>query len=217
MYLYRKLFEYSLIFYLLLLLEACSTVPVNLSTAKDEVIYYHESGKYDEETGKAVDEAIDEFKHIPAGKMSTVIFDIDETALESYEYRKKYDFGYVPELWDKWVNEAKAPANKNVKRLYDILISQGFKIVFLTGRKDYMYNSTYKNLISASYTKFDTLIVRDRDEYKITAAEYKSHKRTELAESGYNIVGDVGDQLSDLEGPYHGIQVKIPNYQYIIK
>ncbi len=77
-------------------------------------------------------------------------------------------------------------------------------------------NSTYQNLINAGYIKFDTLIVRGQDEYKITAAEYKSHKRNELTKNGYNIVGDVGDQQSDLSGQFHGIQVKIPNYQYII-
>ena len=204
-------------FCLLFIIQSCASVPVNLSIAKEEIIRYHETGKYDEETAEAVDNAIDEFKNIIAGDNNAVIFDIDETALSSYEYRKKYDFGYVPELWDKWVSEAKAPAIKHVKRLYDFLISKGFKIIFLTGRKDYMYESTYKNLQSAGYTKFDTLIIRERDEYKMTALKYKSHKRAELAEKGYNIVGDVGDQLSDLEGPYHGIQIKIPNYQYIIK
>ena len=216
MYLYKKFLQYSFIC-AIFILQSCSTTPINLTVAKDEVIKYHESGRYDKETGKAVDNAIDEFKNIQPETNSAVIFDIDETALSSYEYRKKYDFGYVPEIWDKWVSEADAPAIKEVKQLYDYVVSKGFKIIFLTGRKDYMYNSTYQNLLNAGYTKFDTLIVRDRDEYKITALEYKSHKRSELVEKGYNIVGDVGDQLSDLEGPYHGIQVKIPNYQYIIK
>ena len=213
---YKRFLRYSFIL-LIFILQSCASVPINLSSAKEDIIRYHESGNYDEETGKAVDEAIEEFKNIKPGKNSAVIFDIDETALSSYEYRKKYDFGYVPELWNKWVNEANAPAIKEVKQLYDFMISKGFRIVFLTGRKDYMYEATYKNLQNAGYTKFDTLIARDPDEYKITALEYKSHKRTELAEKGYDIAGDVGDQLSDLEGPYHGIQVKIPNYQYIIK
>ena len=193
------------------------TTPINLTVAKDEVIKYHESGRYDKETAKVIDAAISEFNNIKAGNNDVVIFDIDETALSSYEYRKKYDFGYVPEIWDRWVSEAKATAIKEVKRLYDLLVSKDFKIVFLTGRKDYMYNSTYQNLVDQGYTRFDTLIVRSSNEYKTTALTYKSQKRTELVKKGYNIVGDIGDQLSDLEGPYHGIQVKIPNYQYIIK
>ena len=213
---YKNLLKYSIVC-LIFVFQSCATAPINLTIAKDEIIKYHESGRYDEETSKVIDAAIDEFNTIYAGKSDAVIFDIDETALSSYEYRKKYDFGYVPEIWDKWVSEAKAPAIKEVKRLYDLLVSKDFKIIFLTGRKDYMYKSTYQNLVNQGYTKIDTLIVRSPEEYKTTALEYKSHKRTELVKKGYNIVGDVGDQLSDLEGPYHGIQVKIPNYQYMIK
>ena len=212
----KKFLQYTFICLVFILLS-CATAPVNLTVAKDEVIKYHESGRYDKESAEVVNEAIDEFNNVKAGNNNAVIFDIDETALSSYEYRKKYDFGYVPEIWDKWISKAKAPAIKNVKRLYDFLILKGFKIIFLTGRKDYMYEPTYKNLLNEGYTKFDTLIVRDHDEYKVATLEYKSDKRTELIQKGYNIVGDVGDQFSDLEGPYHGIQVKIPNYQYIIK
>ncbi|MEJ2615851.1 MAG: HAD family acid phosphatase [Ignavibacteriaceae bacterium] len=213
---YKNLLQYSLVC-LIFVFQSCATAPINLTIAKDEVIKYHESGRYDKETAKIIDAAIDKFNNIKAGKNDAVIFDIDETALSSYEYRKKFDFGYVPEIWDKWVNKAKAPAIKEVKRLYDLLVSRDFKIIFLTGRKDYMYKATYQNLVDQGYTKFDTLIVRSSNEYKITALVYKSQKRTELVKKGYNIAGDVGDQLSDLEGPYHGIQVKIPNYQYLIK
>jgi acid phosphatase len=213
----KKLLLYGLILPAIYIFQACSPVPVNLSIVKEDVVHYHESGMYDEETGSAVEEAINKFEKIPAGKKSAVVFDIDETALSSYEFRKKCDFGYVPELWDKWVNQADAPAVKSVKHLYDFLIAKGFKIVFITGRKDYMYEPTYKNLINEGYTMFDTLIVRTALEYKLTALEYKSKKREELVKNGYDIAGDVGDQLSDLNGPYHGLQVKIPNYQYLIK
>ena len=216
MNIYKNLLQYS-IACMIFVLQSCATTPINLTIAKDEVIKYHESGRYDKETAKVVDKAIDEFNNIESGNKNAVIFDIDETALSSYEYRKKYDFGYVPEIWDNWVNEAKAPAIKEVKHLYDLLVSKDFKIIFLTGRKDYMYKATYQNLLNAGYTEFDSLIVRNSNEYKMTALEYKSQKRTELVKRGYNIVGDVGDQLSDLEGPDHGLQVKIPNYQYLIK
>ena len=216
MNIYKNFLQYSIVC-LIFSFQSCVTTPINLTVAKDEVKKYHESGRYDKETAKVIDAAISEFNNIKAGNNDVVIFDIDETALSSYEYRKKYDFGYVPEIWDRWVSEAKATAIKEVKRLYDLLVSKDFKIVFLTGRKDYMYNSTYQNLVDQGYTRFDTLIVRSSNEYKTTALTYKSQKRTELVKKGYNIVGDIGDQLSDLEGPYHGIQVKIPNYQYIIK
>ncbi len=196
---------------------SCSTVPVNLGVAKEEVIKYYDSGMFDAAVNRTADNAISSFKNIKLTGNDAVVFDIDETALSNYDYSKENDFGYVPDLWDKWIDEAKAPAIKGVKHLYDYLISRGFKIVFITGRKEYQYKATYKNLVNAGYTKFDTLIVRLPSEYNLTALEYKSAQRTALVNHGYKIAGDVGDQYSDLEGPYHGITVKIPNYQYIIR
>ena len=55
------------------------------------------------------------------------------------------------------------------------------------------------------------------DETKMKAKDFKSGKRVWLTEQGYDIVGTVGDQWSDLEGEYHGIQIKIPNYLYLIE
>ena len=116
----------------------------------------------------------------------------------------------------EWNSEMKAPAIPRVKDLYNFLLSKGFKIIFLTGRNFPEYEVTFKNLKQAGYTQFDTLITQREDELKLKATEFKSLKRVELTGKGYDIVGTVGDQWSDLEGPDHGIQVKIPNYLYLI-
>ena len=89
--------------------------------------------------------------------------------------------------------------------------------MFITGKKDYQYDATFKNMITAGYTKFDTIITRNKDEYKIKSAQYKSQKRDELAGKGYVIAGCVGDQLTDCEGPNCGIVVKLPNYLYLVE
>ncbi len=213
---YKKI-NFILLIITTLLFSACSSCPINLSTAKEEIINYYESGKFDKELNHTIDNAIDKFKDVHTSDSDAVIFDIDETALSNYEINKQLDFGYVPALWDKWIQDEKAHANGSVKNLYDFLVSKNFRIIFISGRKDYQFKATYKNLKDAGYTKFDTLIVRKPDENNLTALEYKSKKRVELTEKGYKIVGDVGDQYSDLDGPDHGIQVKIPNYMYIIK
>ena len=111
----------------------------------------------------------------------------------------------------------KAPAIPKVKELYDFLLSKGAKIIFLTGRNFPEYEVTFQNLKNEGYTVFDTLITQIGDEKKMKALEFKSSKRKWLTEQGYEIVGTVGNQWSDLEGEYHGIQVKIPNYIYLIE
>jgi acid phosphatase len=203
---------------LTLLLFSCATEkPVNLSIAKEEVQRYYESGKFDDELNQAVQEAKEKFDKVEFKNNSLVIFDVDETALDNYELAKQMGFGYVYEMNKKWNAEMKAPAIQPVKELYDFLLAKGSKIIFLTGRNFPEYKVTYDNLKSDGYTTFDTLITQMDNERNLSATEFKSKKRVELTEKGYNIVGTVGDQWSDLEGPDHGIQVKIPNYLYLIK
>jgi len=201
----------------LLLLSCATEKPVNLSVAREEVKEYYESGKFDEELNKIVEEAKKEFSKVEIKNNSVVIFDVDETALNNYGLAEQMGFGYVYEMNKRWNAEIKAPAIPQVKELYDFLLSKGTKIIFITGRNFPEYEATYKNLKQAGYTVFDTLITQIGDEKKMKASEFKSGKRVWLTEQGYEIVGTVGDQWSDLEGYYHGIQIKIPNYLYLIE
>ena len=191
--------------------------PVNLSVARNEVKQYYESGKYDEELTVVIIEAKKKFDKVEFKNNSVVIFDVDETALNNYGLAEQMGFGYVYEMNKQWNAELKAPAIPQVKELYEFLLSKGSKIIFLTGRNFYEYEVTYQNLKQEGYTVFDTLITQIGDETKMKAKDFKSGKRIWLTKQGYDIAGTVGDQWSDLEGFYHGIQVKIPNYLYLIE
>jgi len=164
-----------------------------------------------------IKEAKEKFSKIQINENSVVIFDVDETALNNYGLAKQMDFGYVYDLNKKWNQELNAPAIPQVKVLYNYLISKGAEIIFLTGRNWSEYEVTYKNLIKEGYTKFDTLITQREDEQNLKAQEFKSKIRTGLTNQGHQIIGTVGDQWTDLNGPYSGIQIKIPNYLYEIK
>lgn len=196
---------------------SCSPSLENLDTAKDKVANYYESGLYEKELTEIIDEAKEKFSKVAVNKNMVVVFDIDETALDNYKEIKRIGFGYEPKLWDEWLQKAEAPAIPKVKQLYDYLISAGFRIVFITGKRDYQYAATYKNLLAVGYNVFDTLIVRKKEEYKLKSAIFKSQKRKELAEKGYEIVGCVGDQESDCLGENCGIIVKLPNYLYLVE
>lgn len=191
--------------------------PVNLSIAREAVQQYYESGKFDEELNAVIEEAKEKFSTVQFDDNSVVIFDVDETALNNYGLAEQMGFGYVYEMNKKWNAEMKAPAIPQVKELYDFLLSKGAKIIFLTGRNFPEYEATYQNLKNEGYTVFDTLITQIGDETKMKAQDFKSAKRVWLTKQGYEIVGTVGDQWSDLEGEYFGIQIKIPNYLYLIE
>ncbi len=197
---------------------SCGTEkPLNLTDARSEVKEFYESGRYDEELDEVIKNAMEQFQHVNFKENSVVIFDVDETVLNNYGLAELMGFGYVYEMNKKWNAEMKAPAIPQVKELYEYLLARGAKIIFLTGRNIPEYEVTYKNLKQEGYEVFDTLITQREHEYELTAEEFKTSKRKELTEKGYEIVGTVGDQWSDLNGEYHGIQVKIPNYLYLIE
>jgi len=211
-----KSFFLTLIF-ALTLWNCSSNQIVNLRTSKDIVKDYYESGGYDKELDEVIANAKQKFRKVEIKNNSVIIFDVDETALNNYGLAKQMDFGYVYDLNKKWNEELKAPAIKQTQDLYFYLLNRGFKIIFLTGRNSNEYDVTYKNLIQTGYTVFDTLITQREDEQNLKTQQFKSTKRAELAAQGYEIVGNIGDQWTDLNGPYSGIQIKIPNYLYEIK
>ncbi len=214
----KTLLKIILSFMLFLLLVSCaSEKPINLTVARNEVKEYYESGKYDEELNEVIKNAREQFQEVEFKENSVVIFDVDETVLSNYGLAELMGFGYVYKMNKKWNAELKAPAIPQVKELYDFLIEKGAGIVFLTGRNIPEYEITYKNLKQEGYEVFDTLITQREHEYELSAIEFKSSKRKEITEKGYEIIGTVGDQWNDLNGKYHGIQVKIPNYLYLIE
>jgi acid phosphatase len=206
----------SAFFILVIFITGCASGPQNLSVSKREVMDFYKSSRYNAELERVVERAISSFSKVEFDSLSAVIFDIDETALNNLPHIQEVDFGYIPHLWDIWIEERNAPAIKEVKKLYDYLTGKGARIIFITGRKDYQYDATLENLNSEGFTIFDTLITKGKNDPP-KAVDYKSNKRIELTNKGYTIKGSVGDQYSDLEGPHSGIKIKIPNYLYSIE
>src|SRR5690606_10046315 len=201
----------------LLLNSCCREELLNLTTAKDLVKQYYEDGQFDKELDEIIADAKKQFDKVEVKQNSAVIFDVDDTVLLNYDASKKMGFGYVKSMVDEWVSSAQVPAIPQVKDLYDFLLNKKTKIIFLTGRFSDEYDYTYQNLVNEGFATFDTLIVRRPEEQKLPAVEFKSNVRTALTQQGYEIIGNVGDQWTDLDGPDSGITVKIPNYLYETK
>ncbi|KAM7254516.1 hypothetical protein ACFE04_003896 [Oxalis oulophora] len=150
------------------------------------------------------------------------IFDIDETALSNLPYyaRPSVGFGTKPynsTLFNAWVVEAKAPSVPGSYALYKQLLKHKYKIVFLTGRAEKYRAATELNLKRVGYNTWEKLILKGATDTGKTAQEFKSEKRTELVKAGYRIIGNSGDQWSDILGPNQGNRTfKVPDPMYYI-
>lgn len=206
-----------LIFLFTFSINTFSQPTLNLNKLKKEIIDYHENGMFEDEMELIVNSIIDSLQFIINYDNPAVVLDIDETTLSNYSHIKECDFGYIPVLWNEWVDKAKAPPIPHILRLYDTLLTLNVSFFFITGRTIEFYEPTLKNLHEAGFTKVDSLIMREGKEKTMTATEYKSEIRKKIEEQGFNIILNVGDQMSDLEGGYAVKTVKLPNYMYYIE
>lgn len=197
--------------------EEVLRMPMPIYEAHWAVEQYHASGAYDRDLGLVLQNAQLHAQTLQVAENSAWVFDIDETTLSGYDQMLEIGFGYVPKLNKEWVMTASAPRIEPAFSLYEQLVNAGFKIIFMTGRPQDEADATALNLKRQGYTTYETLITRTPEERNLTATQYKTARRVQLVEQeGYNIVGCVGDQWSDLNGPYTGFKVKLPNLIYFL-
>lgn len=148
------------------------------------------------------------------------IFDIDETLLSNLPYYQEHGYGleiFDPVEFEKWVEKAMSPAIEASLKLYEEIVGLGFQIFLLTGRSEKQRSITVDNLINAGVRYWDKLILRSSDDHGKLATIYKSEKRNEMVQEGYRILGNSGDQWSDLLGfPMSSRSFKLPNPMYYI-
>ncbi|MBL9201602.1 MAG: hypothetical protein JNL39_13920 [Opitutaceae bacterium] len=149
------------------------------------------------------------------GVKLTVVFDLDETLLDNRAYLLRMDFGYVPPEWDRWVEEARAPAHEPVKAVYLTARKAGVDVVFLTGRREAGRAATERNLRVIGCADFALLICKP-DEDRRSAVEFKTAARRRLAAEGRTIIASLGDQMSDLAGGFAERTFKLPNPFYLV-
>jgi predicted secreted acid phosphatase len=164
--------------------------------------------------------------HYGAGKPA-VVFDIDDTLLNTYSYEIAQQFGYTPASNAVFVNAAAFPAVFYMPQLVSFAASHGYAVFFITGRPQSQTDATITNLTNAGYAAPQSghLFLKPptppsylhcANPSSCTTIEYKSGTRRHISSLGYSIVADFGDQYSDLLGGDAGHQVKIPNPMYYI-
>lgn len=152
----------------------------------------------------------------------TWVFDIDETSLSNLPYYARPDnaFGakeYNETTFQEWELKGAAPALPATLNLYKKLLRLGYKIVFITGKKEDLRTITETNMKNEGYHTWEKLVLKQSGDTGLDAMEYKSRRRTELVKAGYRILGNMGDQWSDLLGSNVGNRTfKVPNPMFYI-
>jgi hypothetical protein len=158
-----------------------------------------------------------------------VLFDVDDTTLNTYSYEIYSNFAFNPTTNAYFVNAGSAdvfPAVPGMVALEHEAAAEGYTVFFLTGRPEAQRPGTVSNLTGAGYDAPDSahLFMRNRTsppsylpcEPTCTTTQYKSLTRQHIESLGYDIVANFGDQFSDLNGGFADQTFKIPNPMYFL-
>jgi predicted secreted acid phosphatase len=176
-----------------------ATEPKNLALVEKGLIQYHDSHQYEKDTAAVINQAMQYLKAIvakndPAQAKMALVLDIDETSLSNYQDMVTLNFG----------------------ALYNYAKAHHIAVFFITGRTEKSRIPTEKNLTQAGYKEWDGLTLKPDDYSNASAAPFKIAARKAIAEQGYKIVLNIGDQESDLKGGYADKTYKLPNPYYFI-
>jgi predicted secreted acid phosphatase len=202
--------------------------PPNLGRLKTELRAYHDcsgsQGCYAADLNRETSEATAALDRLASANEASphpakpaVVLDIDETALSNWEEIRQADFAYNSAEWNRWVEEARAPAIPGTLRFYREAERLHVAVFFITGRPESQRAATEKNLREQGYTRWDGLVLRSAQELQQTATVYKAAERRRIKAAGYRLAVSVGDQRSDLDGkPQAEISVKLSDLFYFI-
>ena len=197
----------------------------NLGKLKIRLLAYHDckggQGCYETDLNHQSDLAIAFLQRKVArakpGEKLALVLDIDETSLSNWDVEQQDDFGYIAKDWNDWEAEKKAPAIAGTLRLFSEALKHGVSVFFITGRDISLQEVTSDNLKSAGYHDWAGLALRGTHPSSQSVTDYKSGERKKIVDTGYKIILNVGDQMSDLNGiPQAELSVKLPNPFYYI-
>ncbi|HET8988158.1 MAG TPA: HAD family acid phosphatase [Humibacillus sp.] len=167
---------------------------------------------------------------VAAGKKPAIVLDADDTTLWTYDMEvADMKFVFNPTRQDYWVQHELFPATPSMVDFVNEADAMGYEIFGLTGRGAAQKDATVGNLKNVGYNAFDMdhyftkWAGSDQPSYitcataKCTTVEYKAGTRKHIEQDlGYDIVLNVGDQYSDLQGGYADANVKLPNPTYYL-
>lgn len=199
--------------------QGTSQEPENHTLVIERLMRYHDYGEYDREIQNVTDAAREYLdgvvKAAPKQDKLAAVFDIDETSLSNWDSMAGCGFCAYP-VERKLYSEDHDPAIAPVLQLYNFAKSKGVTLFFVTGRQEAERAVTIKNLTEVGYSGWADLIMQS-DGNKLPASVVKPKDRQAIADKGYRIVLNIGDQASDLAGCCSERVFKLPNPFYLLK
>jgi hypothetical protein len=159
-----------------------------------------------------------------SGVTPAIVLDVDDTTLNTFNYEIFSNFVFNPTTNATFVNSAAFPAVFGMPTLAGWATSHGIAVFFITGRPETQRPGTELNLTNVGYSvTSDHLFLKDQTLPWLTSCtptctttQYKTLTRQHLESLGFEIVGNFGDQFSDLVGGFADLTFKVPNPMYFI-
>jgi acid phosphatase len=187
---------------------------------------YVSSGQYDTEFAAVVKRAREHLEtRAKVAARPAIILDIDETSLSNWP-------AYRVNGWTRITNgpcdlengpcgvrayqataasKALVPTLDMARRATEL----GVAVFFITGRPTNLREATERNLRREGY-QFAGVVLSPEGARFESAADFKAPERHKIAEQGYTIILNMGDQESDLRGGYAEKTFKLPNPVYFL-
>jgi acid phosphatase len=205
----------------------CPVVPqLSLPEVQGQITEYIDSGRYDTTFAAVVTAArawLEE--RAPNATRPAIVLDIDETSLSNWPaYRVNgwsrirgggCDLEKGPCGLRAWQAMGRSAALQPTLALARRARELGVAVFFITGRPPELREATEHNLREQGYD-WDGVVLQPPNSNFEHAADFKAPERQRIAERGYTIILNMGDQQSDLEGGYAERTFKLPNPVYLL-
>ncbi|NEB00277.1 HAD family acid phosphatase [Streptomyces sp. SID13726] len=135
-----------------------------------------------------------------SGAKLAIVLDIDNTALESH-------FEGVG---------TSTPATPPVLALAQDAHAKGLSVFFISARSNLFNSVTTSNLKSVGYT-VDGLYARTVAQLVTESVQdFKTSQRKAIEANGYDVVANIGNNTTDLNGGYADATYKLPDYDGLL-
>lgn len=147
-----------------------------------------------------------------------VVFDVDETLLNSYSYSIAQDpqFTFDPATWTEYVDACGYSTIPQTRKLLNRLKALGVHIALVSAGARDTKSAMVTCLSSRGISGWDRYIMRGDRAENVSAGEYKAIARKRLTSDGFTIVASIGDQVSDMSYGHLKRGFLMPNTMYYL-